>query len=346
MSWYYAQNGQRQGPISDGEFNTLIKGKVITPSTLVWQEGMAEWRPYGELAQEAAPEPQVEEVHEIAEELELDPLVMEERARPVSLSVNACVWRSCRLLRNHFMLCTGTTFLVYTIVVISQLLPGLGTIIGPLLNGPLMAGLLWFFLLLIRGEQASFSDGFAGFKRNPLQLAFCALFSGLAVTLCMLPGFTQIGIPEMIQKGSAPQLTATSLALLGLGAVAAIYLTVAWIFALPLIIDKGLDWRQAMRLSRRVATRHWWRLFLLLPAGGALIAIIMGGTVLALGILNPALQDLVPASILLLIEAVVALLAMGGVYCLLPIFLGALMYAYEDLFGAHKCSEAREPLKS
>ena len=39
-----------------------------------------------------------------------------------------------------------------------------------------------------------------------------------------------------------------------------IYLAVSWIFALPLVIDKGMDFWDAMELSRRVVTRHWWRM--------------------------------------------------------------------------------------
>jgi uncharacterized RDD family membrane protein YckC len=50
MQWYYAINSQRQGPVSQAEFEKLVADGVIKPETLVWQQGMAEWKPYGAIA--------------------------------------------------------------------------------------------------------------------------------------------------------------------------------------------------------------------------------------------------------------------------------------------------------
>lgn len=57
MKWYYAQNGQRQGPVSDNEFDFLVHQKKILPDTLVWNETMKEWRPLREVLPEPAPPP-------------------------------------------------------------------------------------------------------------------------------------------------------------------------------------------------------------------------------------------------------------------------------------------------
>ena len=43
--------------------------------------------------------------------------------------------------------------------------------------------------------------------------------------------------------------------------VPGIYLFVAWWFALPLVIDKRLEFWPAMRLSRKIITLHWWKFF-------------------------------------------------------------------------------------
>ena len=56
MSWYYAQEGQRIGPVSDEELTRLTKDNVVTPSTLVWRYGMAEWQPWGSVVVSALPE--------------------------------------------------------------------------------------------------------------------------------------------------------------------------------------------------------------------------------------------------------------------------------------------------
>jgi uncharacterized RDD family membrane protein YckC len=46
MQWYYANEGQRLGPVSQAEFEKMVHDGVITADTLVWRDGMAEWRPF------------------------------------------------------------------------------------------------------------------------------------------------------------------------------------------------------------------------------------------------------------------------------------------------------------
>ena len=45
MDWYYANDGQRQGPISAEEFARLVAGGTVHDDTLVWRAGMNEWQP-------------------------------------------------------------------------------------------------------------------------------------------------------------------------------------------------------------------------------------------------------------------------------------------------------------
>jgi hypothetical protein len=49
MDWYYAQQHEKQGPISDVELTGLATAGIITDRTLVWRDGMAAWQPYGEM---------------------------------------------------------------------------------------------------------------------------------------------------------------------------------------------------------------------------------------------------------------------------------------------------------
>jgi uncharacterized RDD family membrane protein YckC len=46
MQWYYANDGQRQGPVSQEQFEQLARNGVIKADTLVWCQGMANWQPY------------------------------------------------------------------------------------------------------------------------------------------------------------------------------------------------------------------------------------------------------------------------------------------------------------
>lgn len=46
MEWYYAVGTERKGPVSDDDLRRLAQEGVVTASTLVWREGMAQWQPY------------------------------------------------------------------------------------------------------------------------------------------------------------------------------------------------------------------------------------------------------------------------------------------------------------
>ena len=54
MDWYYAVEGRQVGPIPEAEFSRLVAGGMITPDTLVWRQGMAQWQTYGTLGVAAA----------------------------------------------------------------------------------------------------------------------------------------------------------------------------------------------------------------------------------------------------------------------------------------------------
>src|SRR3990172_11033699 len=45
--WYYVDEGVQVGPLADSEFQDLVRGGKITRETMVWQEGMPEWKAYG-----------------------------------------------------------------------------------------------------------------------------------------------------------------------------------------------------------------------------------------------------------------------------------------------------------
>lgn len=48
-SWFFASNGQQQGPYPEAQFRDLIARGAVTPQTLVWSEGMAGWQKAGEV---------------------------------------------------------------------------------------------------------------------------------------------------------------------------------------------------------------------------------------------------------------------------------------------------------
>jgi hypothetical protein len=48
-SWFFAANGQQQGPYPEAQFRDFVARGMIRPETLVWTEGMAGWQKAGEI---------------------------------------------------------------------------------------------------------------------------------------------------------------------------------------------------------------------------------------------------------------------------------------------------------
>ncbi len=46
--WYYTLNNQQVGPVEEAEIQKLVASGVITPATMLWTSGMANWAPIGQ----------------------------------------------------------------------------------------------------------------------------------------------------------------------------------------------------------------------------------------------------------------------------------------------------------
>ena len=286
------------GPITAEQLRQWIAEGRVNGQTSAWSEGAAEWQPlsaFPEFAEALAaaapglPPPAV------------TPAVVSSESvlgRNYDLDIGQCIARSWALVKQHFWPIVGVSLLVTVAIGGANQLIGL--ISGPAIRGMifehrfspgaialvfatsligapiyaiLMGGLFKYYLKLIRGEAAALSDAFSGFSSALGQLAVLGLVSHLLTLLgylfCVLPG---------------------------------IYLYVSWIFAIPLVIDRRMDFWDAMELSRRVVSKHWFIVFAFL----LVIGLIGVGGMLACCL---------------------------GILVTLPIFWGALMYAYEDIFG-------------
>ena len=48
-SWYYNDAGQQRGPVDAEEIRSLLETRGINDETLVWSEGMPEWKPVSDV---------------------------------------------------------------------------------------------------------------------------------------------------------------------------------------------------------------------------------------------------------------------------------------------------------
>ncbi len=196
------------------------------------------------------------------------------------------------------------------------------SLVTSLVIGPLMGGIYFTYLKVIRGQTAGAGDVFAGFQKAFAQLYLGALVTGLIVSACLLP-FQYISqlkaapVLEQLQQiqGHPPTSDAIlnmfrdllhayagALPVLLVCLIPMTYLTVCWGFTLPLIIDREMKFWPAMKTSFKMVSKHWWQLFGLT----VLVGLLSGVGVLACCI---------------------------GALFTAPIGIAATMYAYETIFS-------------
>jgi hypothetical protein len=314
------------GPVTADELTQWIAEGRLNGQSLVRLEGSTQWQPLASFPEfEAALAAQVRHDDAIppSPPPALDPLAWcaQIANRPPELSIGGCLSRSWSLLAGNAGLLWGAVALVWLVGTACEQLP-FGSQAYGLLRGVFFGGLYLVFLKRIRGEPTSASEAFSGFRIRFAQLFLAGLVSALL----------------------------TGVGLLCCLVVPGIYLLVAWVFAVPLVADKGIEFWTAMELSRKVATRVWFQLFALLLLAflpSVVVTVYVQSQVANLlmpffhelfsgGAANPEhltqmASDLKPQlehfarSQGLLVRLVLLLN--------LPFGLGALMYAYEALFG-------------
>lgn len=287
------------GPVTAEQLRQWAVDGRANAQTLVQPEGSTDWQPlsaFPELNPATAPL----EVATAGYQEPFDPEAIADR--DYQLDIGSCVARGWDLVKSNLGLLVGSTFLVMLISngcgIISGIIPILGPLlVGMVLNGPLYGGLYWLVLRLIRDEEASVGDAFAGFSRAFGQLVLVAIVTSL------LAGLSAILLIAAVLLGANQTVPLAVAIVLGIiGILPPVYLSVCWIFALPLVVDKQTDFWSAMQLSRKQVSRHWWVVFGLM---------LVGGLLAMLGVLA----------------------CLVGILVTFPIFLGAIMYAYEDIFG-------------
>jgi len=301
------------GPVTGDQLRQWVTEGRVNGQTSVWSEAGGEWKPlsaYPELATllGAAP-PAPIQPPAYTPQGGLPPEVF---ARDYDLDIGRCVGDAWDLLKNNFGLIFGGVAIFFVIQIgLGGLanIPFIGllfSLASLILTGPLMGGVYYFLLKCIRRQPAEVGDVFAGFRLAFGQLLLGYLIMVLLILAASLPGLVIMGIPIyfMVQHHAAapgPILVA----LLGfiVAMIPAIYLSIGWIFALPLIIDRQMDFWPALSASRRVVGKHWWLVF---------------GLVVVCG----------------LIKLAGFALCCVGLFFTLPIAFGAMMYAYESIFSA------------
>ncbi|WP_298613624.1 DUF975 family protein [uncultured Thermosynechococcus sp.] len=187
----------------------------------------------------------------------------------------------------------GFFILVSMVNVVLNNIPGAGLVVSTILAGLFSAGYYFFGFQIARNQRPEFTHFFGAFKNNYFLPVFLTnLIISLITNLFVLSAgvlFLVAGLPflqSVLEQGAVegaaseadtrqlltlldqlprfpevltPVLILGGILLLLLG----IYFGVAYLFALPLVVEHRFDVWPALETSRRLISRSWWSFFFL-----------------------------------------------------------------------------------
>jgi uncharacterized membrane protein len=326
---------KQYGPISADQIREWISEGRVNGDTVACAEGTEEWKPLSKFPEFGfmAPVPAaVPGGH--------GPMTREEIiARDYSIDILSCFSRAWTLFTANFST-MFVTFLLFIALLFAvgfmeqivfavagfnrlpfatkQYLGPIYVIFNTLIYGPGMGGVFYVYISLMRGEPATVSEFFTGFKSFQ-DLYLGKLLPSIFGTICMLP-FTLVNASKMAPffdglQANPPHAAdpkeifshmlsgfSESLPIFFICLIPSMYLAVNWQFTLPLIVDKQMGFWTAMRTSWKMVHKHWFHIF---------------GLLVLAGLLNVA----------------GALVCCVGLLITMPFGIAAICYAYEDIFG-------------
>ncbi len=308
-------DGKEYGPIEAALLRQWISEGRLNGQSMAQAEGSTDWKPLSSFPEFAdvlgAGQPPLPASP--APAMDAGAWQQGVLSRDYDIAIGSCISRGWNLFTGNLGIILGGVIVFGLIQIglsIFQQIPILGALVALgnmiFLAGPFQAGLNYFFLKNIRGETVGIGDIFSGFQRNYSQIVLGNIVMALLILAAAIPGgvIMAVSIIPMIANHAASPFSVVGIIIGSIVIlIPMIYLSVSWIFALVLIIDRQMEFWPALELSRKMVGKHWWSVFALLVVCG--LVNLAGVLVCCVGLLASA-----------------------------PTVLGAMMYAYEDIFSA------------
>jgi len=280
------RNRQSLGQFTEQELSNGLSIGEILPTDLAWQEGMETWQPVSTLTN--LPPAGVAPV-EASAPRRIEP-VSSNRKQPGKIQFDECLSKAWEAFVKNWGACVLATLVFWGISIVVQIPMQLAEMLLQRFTGakggdPMMtaaaggvffffwvlamavsailgAGFMYFFITTLR-TKANLEHVFVGFRRsNWTQILIAggvliAAFFALALVF-MIPG----GVLTATMKSEIPLVVFGILFL-----VPVIYLSVGIGFVFPLIVDRGIGFREAIKLSLKTVHGQWF------PACGLLLLV-------------------------------------------------------------------------
>ena len=154
--------------------------------------------------------------------------------------------------------------------------PVVGSLVALVIGGPLQAGNYIVAFKLGKRQPVEFGDFFKGFQNTYFVHIFLAtLIISMLGSLCFVPAGVVIFLATAAVNVSGssgsevlPVIGPLGILLIIVGVVAAIFLSVVYLFSIPLIVGQRMEFWPAMEASRKILSKQWFGIFIFLVVLG------------------------------------------------------------------------------
>ncbi len=301
---------QEYGPVSGDQVKQWILEGRANEHTLVKTETIGEWKTLAEYPEFAETFSALKPPPPVSEQVDVKQLTEEIVKRDYDLKIGECFSKGFELYKQNFGTLFGASAIYFLITLGFQFLtmiPVIGVLfvlVNLLIMPIILGGLYYVFISKIRGKPADIGDLFYGFSHNAFQLMVVYIVMVLLLVASAIPGGIIAGLGFLaggIAKSKALVIIGVSVGSI-VALIPMIYLSICWVFSIPLVVDKGLDFWQALKLSLKKVRQHWFTVFLFMIVTS-------------------------------LINTAGLLLCIIGVLFTFPLATAILVYGYETIFG-------------
>ncbi len=210
MNWYYFDNDQQVGPLSEEELHQLKSSGALQDDALVWQEGMSDWQSYCSVfGSEPTQFPPEIEPDLGAASAETEAASMASAAGTGGRTSNTELRANARkALAGQWAPAIGVVLVWFVLQQVGGFIPILGIFIAIIITGPLMLGLHEYFLRVHRAAGPDFSHLFGGFSNYGLGLGIYIVMLLImlgAMIISAIPGGIVMGIGIAQSGGGSPE---------------------------------------------------------------------------------------------------------------------------------------------
>ena len=268
MEYYIVgADGKEYGPVNEEDLRSWIDQGRAKETTLCRKGKDGDWKPLWKIINIGTnfetPQPVQNTVQESNPEVVWDYITLRNQLlqRDAKISIGKYISKGWQLMNKRMGLLLGATIVAWLLVQVAS-------VAAIVLYGPIMGGLYWIYLCVLRDQHTTFEDLFSGFSHSFKKLFLAFLYQVLLAIAVALPGlilailgfaltYAQFDAANGDYNQTFPWFIGGGIGFSLLIAILPL-MVLSWLtlYALPIIMEYRLTAWEAVKLSAAIGRRQ------------------------------------------------------------------------------------------